>query len=312
MSDHLGPAEAAARLGVSAKALRLYERRGLVAPLRTAAGWRVYGPEQLIAAARVAALRSLGLTLAQAGRVLAGDRRDLEPVLANHQAELERRMAELSEAARRTLALRRRLAEGEAVALEDVLALAARPGRTRRRARSGHPALALELPWPWAGERLVIGRPAAITWLTGPLGSGKTRLAMALAEAAPGGRFLGLERTAAELDAALEDEGAGGLLVVDLVEQDMAAEAQVALARRLRARGPGARPLVLMTRSTAMLDLDQVGPDEAILYCPASHAPPIFASPRPGAPGHEALRLCLAPPDVRARSRGMVATFAAA
>ncbi len=311
MSEHLGPAEAAARLGVSTKALRLYERRGLVAPLRTSAGWRVYGPDQLIAAARVAALRSLGLTLSQAGRVLAGDLRDLTPVLAAHEAELHRRIGELSEAARRTLALRRRLAEGEAVALDEVLELATEPARKRRNVGRGA-SLALDLPWPWAGERLVIQSLAPLTWLTGPLGSGKTRLAMALADAAPGGRFLGLERTPAELHAALDEGGASGLLVVDLVEQDMTTEAQVALARRLRARGPDARPLVLMTRSTAMLDLDLVGPDEAILYCPASHAPPIFASPRPGAPGHEALRLCLAPPEVRARSRGMIATFAAA
>ncbi|MFN3859136.1 MAG: MerR family transcriptional regulator [Caulobacter sp.] len=311
MSEHLGPAEAAARLGVSTKALRLYERRGLVAPLRTSAGWRVYGPDQLIAAARVAALRSLGLTLSQAGRVLAGDLRDLTPVLAAHEAELHRRIGELSEAARRTLALRRRLAEGEAVALDEVLELATEPARKRRNVGRGA-SLALDLPWPWAGERLVIQSLAPLTWLTGPLGSGKTRLAVALAEAAPGGRFLGLERTPAELHAALDEDGASGLLVVDLVEEDMTTEAQVALARRLRARGPDARPLVLMTRSTAMLDLDLVGPHEAILYCPASHAPPFFASPRPGVPGHEALRLCLAPPEVRARSQGMIATFAAA
>jgi len=40
------------RLGVSAKALRLYEQRGLIAPLRTAAGWRVYGPDEMARAAR--------------------------------------------------------------------------------------------------------------------------------------------------------------------------------------------------------------------------------------------------------------------
>ncbi|WGM40327.1 MerR family transcriptional regulator [Caulobacter sp. NIBR1757] len=44
---YFSPAEAASRLGVSAKALRLYEQRGLVAPPRTEAGWRAYGPEQM-------------------------------------------------------------------------------------------------------------------------------------------------------------------------------------------------------------------------------------------------------------------------
>ena len=39
----LSPAEAARLLGVSAKALRLYERHGLVKPLRSENGWRTYG-----------------------------------------------------------------------------------------------------------------------------------------------------------------------------------------------------------------------------------------------------------------------------
>ncbi len=36
------PAEAARRLGISIKALKLYERLGLVHPLRTQKGWRLY------------------------------------------------------------------------------------------------------------------------------------------------------------------------------------------------------------------------------------------------------------------------------
>ena len=52
---YLRPSEAAQRLGVSAKALRLYEQRGLVKPVRTAAGWRAYGPQQLKRAAEIVA-----------------------------------------------------------------------------------------------------------------------------------------------------------------------------------------------------------------------------------------------------------------
>lgn len=37
---HLSPSETARRFGVSVKALRLYERRGLLQPLRSEAGWR--------------------------------------------------------------------------------------------------------------------------------------------------------------------------------------------------------------------------------------------------------------------------------
>ena len=69
----LNPSEAARRLGVSAKALRLYEARGLIAPVRTAAGWRAYGPDEMARVAEIAALRELGLSLTQVARVLEGD-----------------------------------------------------------------------------------------------------------------------------------------------------------------------------------------------------------------------------------------------
>ena len=72
-AQFLNPSEAAKRLGVSVKALRLYEQRGLITPIRTAAGWRAYGPDEMARAAEIAALRALGLSLAQVARVLQGD-----------------------------------------------------------------------------------------------------------------------------------------------------------------------------------------------------------------------------------------------
>jgi DNA-binding transcriptional MerR regulator len=78
----LNASEAASRLGVSAKALRLYEQRGLIAPIRTAAGWRAYGPAEMSRAAEIVALRALGFNLTQVARVLKGDSEGLEPALA--------------------------------------------------------------------------------------------------------------------------------------------------------------------------------------------------------------------------------------
>src|SRR5690606_23933680 len=103
---HYSPAEAARRLGVSAKALRLYEQRGLVTPLRTSAGWRAYGPAEMAQAAEVAALRALGLSLAEAARVLGGRAEALEAALADHEASLGRRIGGLSEAVAKMRALR--------------------------------------------------------------------------------------------------------------------------------------------------------------------------------------------------------------
>ena len=65
LAQFLNPSEAAKRLGVSTKALRLYEQRGLIAPVRTATGWRAYGPKELARGAEIVALREIGLSLAK-------------------------------------------------------------------------------------------------------------------------------------------------------------------------------------------------------------------------------------------------------
>ena len=54
------------------------------------------------------------------------------------------------------------------------------------------------------------------------------------------------------------------------------------LMAHLRRRGPGARPLFLLTRSCAILELAAVGADETIILCPANHSPPTQVAPYPG------------------------------
>jgi DNA-binding transcriptional MerR regulator len=319
----LAPSEAAARLGVSAKALRLYEQRGLVAPVRTAAGWRAYGPDEMARAAEIVALRALGLSLAQVARVLAGEAKDLEPALALHQAALEDRGRDLAATVARVRNLRADLAQGKAPASGELTHLLQPAAEVR---------VAFDLPWPWGGERFELRDIRALNYIIGPLGSGKTRLARRLAETLDGAVFLGLERTANNAAAArvertlawlvedgavvsdalialligLEAEGPA-VVVVDMVEQGLDHATQEALIAHLRRRGPGARPLFLLTRSSAILDLAAIGPDETILFCPANHSPPSRVAPYPGAPGYEAVATCLASPEVRARTEGVIA-----
>ena len=57
----LNASEAAKRLGVSIKALRLYEQQGLVSPSRTGAGYRAYGPDDMCRAAEVVALLAMSV-----------------------------------------------------------------------------------------------------------------------------------------------------------------------------------------------------------------------------------------------------------
>jgi len=330
------PSEAASRLGVSIKALRLYEQRGLVAPARTPAGWRAYGPAEMARAAEVIGLRALGLSLAQVARVQGGDPQALEPALAAHQSSLEERIRQLHGTIDKVRGLRADVARGRSPEAGEVSRLLA-PG--------AEPGTAFELPWPWGGERFELSGTRRLTYIVGPLGSGKTRLARRLAETLPNAAFLGLDRSAdggaaararLESDAVLKsrvdqalawlvDDGAGVsdalivllvaieaegpvIPVVDMVEQGLDQPTQEALIAHLRRRpAAGAQPLFLMTRSSAILDLAAVGPDEAIILCPANHSPPSYVAPYPGAPGYEAVLSCLASPEVRARTEGMIA-----
>jgi len=334
-AQYLNPSEAARRLGVSVKALRLYEQRGLVDPVRTAAGWRAYGPDEMARAAEIAALRALGLSLAQVARVLAGDPQGLEPALAAHQATLEGQARQLAGAVEKVRGLRADLARGQAPAVGDLARLAGPASEL---------VVAFDLPWPWGGERFELRDMRPLNYIIGPLGCGKTRLALRLAETLPDAAFLGLDRlddngaaARARLDAdpalkarvdqtlawlvedgaevsdalvalltGLEGEGPA-VLVVDMIEQGLDEATQGALIAHLRRRGPGGRPIFMLTRSCAVLDMAAVGADEAIILCPANHSPPTRVAPYPGAPGYEAVATCLASPQVRARTEGVIA-----
>lgn len=61
----------AALTGVSIRMLRYYEQEGLLTPLRTAAGYRLYGAEEVQLVKAIVLLNEAGLTLAAIKDVLA-------------------------------------------------------------------------------------------------------------------------------------------------------------------------------------------------------------------------------------------------
>ncbi len=334
-SRYLRPSEAARRLGVSIKALRLYEQAGLIAPARTGPGWRAYGPEDMARAANAVDLRRIGLSLAEIKSMLGTDASGRERALATHQANLEGRIRDMAAVVEKVRRLRTGL-------LREDGPPSGIAGMAQTRADAA--TVSFSLPWPWGGERFDLGEISPLTYIIGPLGSGKTRFALRLAAALPGGVFLGLDRiaddgTAAEarlasdprlrrrVEQTLERLGRDGAspspalfalvvaleaatapyLVIDMVEQGLDQAAQEAVIAHLKRRPSGSQPLFLLTRSSAVLDLSGVGPDEAIILCPANHSPPVRVVPCPGAPGYEAVATCLAPPHVRARTEGVIA-----
>jgi DNA-binding transcriptional MerR regulator len=69
--DGLLIGEVAARSGVSRKALRLYEKAGILPPTRrTGSGYRVYGPETLALLGFVTQARRLGFRLDEIKRIV--------------------------------------------------------------------------------------------------------------------------------------------------------------------------------------------------------------------------------------------------
>jgi|GEM_PF-4879491 len=93
----VGPGETARRFGVTTKALRVYEREGLVVPHRAESRWRLYGPTQIARLHQIIVLRALGLSLKSIKR-LVGSHSRLRDVLRLQRETLGSRQDEIRRA----------------------------------------------------------------------------------------------------------------------------------------------------------------------------------------------------------------------
>jgi len=121
--EYLSPAQTAKALGVTVRALRLYEQKGLVRPIRSQAGWRAYGPEALARLHQVLALKRLGLSLAKITVLISGRLARLDAVLELQEQVLARRREESERGLTLVRAARARIARGGALSLDDLTTL---------------------------------------------------------------------------------------------------------------------------------------------------------------------------------------------
>jgi DNA-binding transcriptional MerR regulator len=107
--------EVAKRTGLTSRAMRFYEARGLLRPLRTYSGRRLYGLGELERIQQILALKRAGLSLAQIGRLTAQGSLDLGALVEAQLKIIEKREAELGEARALLLSIKSRIDRGEPV-----------------------------------------------------------------------------------------------------------------------------------------------------------------------------------------------------
>jgi DNA-binding transcriptional MerR regulator/Lon protease-like protein len=118
----LTAAECAARTGLTVRALRVYEREGLVSPARSEKGWRRYGPAEVARLNTVTTLKALGLTLEQIRQVMTSTPPPLAQIL-HIQTESWRAKRAAAERALRLLEVARGRAASRALSLDELCEL---------------------------------------------------------------------------------------------------------------------------------------------------------------------------------------------
>lgn len=98
MSDSFPIDEVVRRTGLTSRALRFYEARGLITPLRTQSGRRWFGPEELERVHRIIALKKAGLSLGDIKRLFDRKPIDLAALLGAQRSRLADQASDIADA----------------------------------------------------------------------------------------------------------------------------------------------------------------------------------------------------------------------
>jgi DNA-binding transcriptional MerR regulator len=115
MADSLDIAEVARRSGLTSRALRFYEARGPVTPLRTFSGRRHYGPAELDRITQIVTLKRAGLSLAQIERLVRRGAIDLTTLIDAQIAAVAEQAKALAETRALLLSVKSRIERSEPI-----------------------------------------------------------------------------------------------------------------------------------------------------------------------------------------------------
>ena len=115
MIESLDIADVSRRTGLTSRALRFYEARGLVKPLRTASGRRHYGPTELKRIYQILTLKRAGFTLVQIDRLIRHTAVDLSALVDARIAIVEKQAQSLSQTRALLLSVKSRIERSEPI-----------------------------------------------------------------------------------------------------------------------------------------------------------------------------------------------------
>lgn len=120
----ISASQCAKRLGLTVRALRVYEEYGLVRPRRTEKNWRVYGLEEVARLNEILALKRLGLGLSQIGKILTGKSTDLQELLDIQRFSLSETRKQADKSLVMIDSLRAKINNRMSLSVDDLLELA--------------------------------------------------------------------------------------------------------------------------------------------------------------------------------------------
>lgn len=121
--------EVARTTGLTPRALRFYEARGLVTPRRTMGGRRVYGPGELARLHAAIALKRAGFTLKRISELLAGREVDLARLVSSQLARIDEQAAALADSRGLLVSVQSRMERGEPIDVATICSII-RAGQT--------------------------------------------------------------------------------------------------------------------------------------------------------------------------------------